>query len=144
MAFELLWWTTDLDDGTYHYDFKDDDRPRGLTNRKGPTKIESRKKWVANSGRRNKGKQSGNRGLLSVELMTEIVLESRAKVEIQSGNGDSTFKCIEQDTNLAWVQSKERISSWILKIENKVFSGKKHKENRSGFCFGLENSERYF
>ena len=31
-----------------------------------------------------------------------------------------------------------------FKIENKVFSGKKHEENRSGFCFGLEKSERYF
>ena len=28
-----------------------------------------------------------------------------------------------------------------FKIENKVFSGKKHKENRSGFCFGLKIRE---
>ena len=31
-----------------------------------------------------------------------------------------------------------------FKIENKLFSGKKHEENRSGFCFGLEKIREIF
>ena len=65
-------------------------------------KFESRRKESAlQRDERGSGDAIENQGLLRVELMTKIVFEQRAKVEMQSGNGNSTFKYTEPDTDLA-------------------------------------------